>query len=251
MKTEYKKQLKTLAILVSVLAVAAAINVFMPIPSQLAALQQELPASKPVLALANFGIILTVYGLLGLLGYYLSRKLNWPGVFDKKETWKKLFLRPFYIGSLLGIVLIVGDKIFSKFHSLGAFPHPVFPFSILASLSAGIGEEVLFRLFLLSLWAFILGLFFKKLDKQNVVSWMAIIIAALGFGAGHLPSFMLVYGFSSFVQIPAIIIVEILLLNGIVGIVAGKEFIKYGLVAAIGIHFWTDIIWHVIGGPFT
>jgi hypothetical protein len=26
------------------------------------------------------------------------------------------------------------------------------------------------------------------------------------------------------------------------------EGIKYGFLAAVGIHFWTDVIWHVIWG---
>jgi len=251
MKTENKKQLKILAILVIVLAIISAVNIFAPIPFQFELLQQELPASKPVLALANIGIIIVIYGLLfGLLGYFLSRKLNWPGVFNKKEGWKKLFLKPLYIGIFLGLVLILGDKIFSQFHTLGEFPHPIFPFSISASLGAGIGEEILYRLFLMSLWAFILGFIFKGFNKQNIINWIAIILAALVFGAGHLPSMMLVYGFTSPIQIPIIIIVEIILLNGIVGIVAGREFIKYGLVAAVGIHFWADIVWHVINGLF-
>jgi membrane protease YdiL (CAAX protease family) len=250
MKTEDKKQLKILGILVIVLALISAINVFMPIPSQLEALQQELPASKPILALANFGIILIIYGLLGLFGYKLSRKLNWPGIFSEKASKKELFLKPLYIGLFLGFVLIAGDKIFSQFHSLGEFPHPAFPFSILASLSAGIGEEIIFKLFLVSFWAFILGFFFKKFNKQNTVNWVAIVIAALAFGAGHLPAFMLLYGFTSIAQIPAIFILEVLLLNGIIGVISGREFIKYGLIAAIGIHFWTDVVWHVIYGLF-
>ena len=134
MKQETKKQLKIYSGLVVVLAVISAISVFMPIPSQFEALQQTLPPSKPVFAFANFGLILFVYGLLGLLGYYLSRKLNWPGIFNKKEGWKKLFLRPFYIGLIMGAILIVANKIFAQFNSLGELPHPPFPFSILGSL---------------------------------------------------------------------------------------------------------------------
>jgi hypothetical protein len=59
---------------------------------------------------------------------------------------------------------------------------------------------------------------------------------------------MMMYKISSFSEFPGVFIFEILLLNGIIGVLTGKAFIKYGLVAAIGIHFWTDIIWHVIYG---
>lgn len=250
MKEETKKQLKIYSVLVLVLAITAAISVFAPLPAQFEALQGPLPLSKPLGALVNFGMMLIGYGLIGLLGYYLSRKLGWPGIFNKKENWKKLFLRPLYIGLIAGIALIITQKVFVLFHTLGELPHPLFPFSILGSIAAGIGEELMFRLFLVSFWAFILGFIFKRFSKQNIINWIAIIIAALAFGAGHLPGAMFFYGFTSLSQFPVIFIAEILVLNGIVGVVAGREFIKYGFIAAVGIHFWIDIVWHVIYGLF-
>lgn len=39
------------------------------------------------------------------------------------------------------------------------FPHPELPYSIIASASAGIGEEIMFRSFVLGLWAFLGNLF--------------------------------------------------------------------------------------------
>jgi len=179
MKDETKKQLKVYVILVLVLATAAAISVFFLDSSQFGDIQQpatEIP--KPLAALANFGLMLIGYGLIGLLGYYLSRKLDWPGIFNKKENWKKLFLRPLYIGLIAGIALIVTQKIFVLFYNLGELPHPDFPLSIFASITAGIGEELIFRLFLVSFWAFILNLIFKRFNKQNITNWIAIVIAA-------------------------------------------------------------------------
>jgi hypothetical protein len=38
------------------------------------------------------------------------------------------------------------------------------------------------------------------------------------------------------------------LLNWVISIFAAYYFRKYGFLAAVGIHFWTDIIWHVIWG---
>ncbi len=149
-----------------------------------------------------------------------------------------------------GVALIVGERSFLPFHDLGCFPHPPFPFSVVASLGAGIGEELLFRLFFLSFWAFILGCILKRILSQGIISWMAIAIAAVAFGAMHLPNVMYLYGFKSLGELPPAVIVELLVLNGIVGVIAGVEFIKYGLIAAIGIHFWADIVWHVIYGLF-
>jgi len=41
---------------------------------------------------------------------------------------------------------------------------------------------------------------------------------------------------------------EIFLLNGVLSLFAAHYFRQYGFLAAVGIHFWTDIIWHVIWG---
>ena len=41
-------------------------------------------------------------------------------------------------------------------------------------------------------------------------------------------------------------LVELFLLNSIVSLIAGERYMRDGLVAAIGVHFWVDIIWHVI-----
>jgi hypothetical protein len=41
---------------------------------------------------------------------------------------------------------------------------------------------------------------------------------------------------------------EIILLNGIVSIFAAYYFRKFGFLAPVGIHFWTDVVWHVIWG---
>ena len=90
MKQETKKQLKVYTILVVILAVAAALSVFFLGSIQVGEQEISIEIPKYLGALANFGMMLIDYGLIGLLGYYLSRKLGWPGIFNKKESWKKL-----------------------------------------------------------------------------------------------------------------------------------------------------------------
>ena len=41
---------------------------------------------------------------------------------------------------------------------------------------------------------------------------------------------------------------ELIVLNGILGLLAGESFARDGLVAAAGVHFWADVVWHVIFG---
>ena len=55
-------------------------------------------------------------------------------------------------------------------------------------------------------------------------------------------------GATSLNELNPVLVLEIFLLNGIIGIVAGWRYMKDGLVAAAGVHFWTDVVFHVIWG---
>ena len=48
--------------------------------------------------------------------------------------------------------------------------------------------------------------------------------------------------------LPAMMLAELIVLNGILGLLAGESFARDGLVAAAGVHFWADVVWHVIFG---
>jgi len=68
----------------------------------------------------------------------------------------------------------------------------------------------------------------------------------LAFSAGHLPAAMIILGVSTPGAIPVPILLELFALNGLMGLVAGERYMRQGLVAAIGVHFWADIVWHVL-----
>lgn len=207
-------------------------------------------ASMPgwLLGLANAGIIIVLYGLLGLAGFWFARKLGLPGIFREQAGWRAWLVVPMVLGAVLGIVLLISDCLFAAAGppDWTGFPHPTFPMSLFASGAAGIGEEIIYRLFVMGLWAFLLNLILKRSGRTTLALWIANVIAALAFGAGHLPGAMMLLDVANPAEIPTFLIAEIFLLNGIVGLVAGERFIKDGLVAAVGVHFWTDIVWHVL-----
>ncbi len=232
--------------LIITLAILAAINVFLPQGAFLPT--QTLPASKPVLALANAAIMLILYGGLGFLGLKLSSKLGFADIWDLKVSNKQRFLIPALIGVGIGIFFILVDVIFSKFHTLGPIPHPPFPTSLVASATAGIGEEVIFRLFFISFWVWFISYVILKNRWQNKVFWVVTFFSALAFAIGHFPSVMILFGFNTIQEIPFVLISEIILLNGVISFFAAYYFRKYGFLAAVGIHFCTDIIWHAIWG---
>lgn len=204
------------------------------------------------LALANAGIILVFYSTVGLIGLWLAKKIDLPGIFRPGATYRQWFVRPLIVGAIGGVLLVIIDLLVTRYSDFGGFPHPSFPGSILASLTAGIGEEILFRLFFMSLWAVLLSWLFGKLfrarDTRSWVLGIANIIAALAFAAGHLSSAMYLFDVTSPMDLPAQVVLLIFALNGLIGILAGWLFITEGLVAAVGVHFWVDIVWHVIYG---
>lgn len=234
--------------LVILLAILGGIYVFLPQSSFLQT--QELPASKPVLALINAATMLILYGGLGFLGLKLSQKLDFANVWDKSVSNKQRFLIPALIGIGLGLLFILIDSFFSQFHSFGSLPHPPFPTSLVASAVAGIGEEIIFRLFFISFWVWLISYVILKKKYQNLIFWIVAVFSAFAFAAGHVPSVMMLYDLTTFSEIPNVLLFEIILLNGILSLFSAYFFRKYGFFAPVSIHFWADIIWHVIWGLF-
>lgn len=226
------------------LAILAALNVFLPQGSFVP--MQELPASKPVIAIVNSLIILIIYGGLGYLGLRLSRKLEYADIWDPEVSNKQRFLFPGIIGIFLGVFFIAVDSIFSSFLSIDKLPHPPFPTSLVASAVAGIGEEVIFRLFFISFWVWLISYVLLKKKYQNLIFWIVTVLSAFAFAAGHLPSIMMLYDVTDPGVLPAPLLSEIIILNGILSVFAAWGMRKYGFLAAVGMHFWADIVWHVI-----
>ena len=208
----------------------------------------NMSVSDSTLGLANAGIVLVLYGILGLIGYWFAHKLGLPGIFSQEGNWSRWFFIPLLLGLICGILLVIGDLFFAPINDFGRFPHPPFPVSILASLSAGIGEEIVFRGFVFGFWGLLLNWLLRRFNGRTAALWIANLVAALAFGAGHLGSLLFITGASSPAELSPVLLVEMFLLNGIIGLVAGDRYMKDGLVAAAGVHFWTDVVFHVLWG---
>lgn len=248
---KHRKQLTVFGILlgVDVLSIFITYTFFMDQIAATAGIPMpEMPVSNTMLGMANAGIILIVYGLLGLAGYWFAVKLGLPGIFSEDGNWRRWFFIPLLLGLVSGVFVILLDILFAPINGFGPMVHPQFPVSILASISAGIGEEIIFRGFVFGLWAFILNWLFKRFNGRTAALWIANVIATLAFAAGHLGTVLLLTGASSLSEVNPVLLAEIFLLNGVIGLVAGERYMKDGLVAAVGVHFWTDIVFHVLYG---
>lgn len=235
--------------LVIALAVLAAANVFLPQGSFLPSLpQQELPVSKPVLAIATAAIVLVLYGGLGYLGLRLSPRLGFADLWDSSVSNRQRFLIPAVVGAGLGVFFIITDTAFRQVTSSGPLPHPPFPTSLVASATAGIGEEIIFRLFFVPFGVWLISHVVLRRRWRNQLFWAVSVLSALAFAAAHIPSMMILLEFEAISDIPAGLMAEIVLLNGVLSLFAAYYLRKYGFLAPVGIHFWTDIVWHVIWG---
>ena len=248
-KTETQKQLSVLSLFLAIYALLVFLTytLFRSAVAEMAG--GALPtagADDWVFALASVALVVVLYGLVGLAGFWFARKLGLPGIFRVGAGWNELFWLPLIIGVIVGLLLILGDRLFVWAGDLPALPHPPFPFAIVASASAAIGEEIMFRGFVMGLWAFLLNLVLRRWHMTSVALWAANIIAALAFAASHLPTVMVLYGATSPAELPNLLVAEIFVLNTVVSLAAGWRYMTSGLVAAIGIHFWADIVWHVL-----
>ena len=239
----------TFLILLVILAICAGLNSILPqgdIAPQIP--QSQIP--KWLISLVSAGGTLLIYGILGFIGMILWRKIGFPDIWDERVTNKQRFLIPAIVGALIGVVLIILDLVFSPINGVGQIIHPPFPTSIVASLSAGIGEEMLFRLFFISFWTWLIGKVILRGRGLSIVYWVVAILSAIAHGASHTPTAMILFGVNSPALLPPLLLAEIILMNGILSIFAAYYFKKFGLFAPIGIHFWADIVWHTIWGIF-
>jgi Type II CAAX prenyl endopeptidase Rce1-like len=116
---------------------------------------------------------------------------------------------------------------------------------LLAAPYGGIVEECVCRLFLVSLIAWLLA---KGLRHGRVrllptpwVFWMAIVVASLLFGIGHLPAVARLW------PLTTVVVLRTVVLNAVGGFLFGWLFWRWGFEYAVIAHFSCDIILHGFG----
>ena len=188
---------------------------------------------------AGYGIV------LGIIGIWLGKKIGlWK---DETHFEKKTLLITLAIAVIGGLALILPDLLFfgkyneAIMNSYAAKPTVVY--IVGAILYGGVIEEVMLRLFWMSVIAFILWkLFARKAEKPTLAILVASnIIAALLFAAGHLPANFMMFGNSP------LILFRCSLLNGAFGLLFGylyrKHGLRYSMLAHAGCHIVSKLIW--------
>ena len=127
-------------------------------------------------------------------------------------------------------------EVAAGYASAGRFDPVVWIASI---LYGGVIEEVMIRLFIMSLIALIIWkLCFKGAKEMPArAAVVANVFAALLFAAGHLPATA-----ASFGRITPMILARCFLLNGAAGLVFGRLYRKYGIQYAMAAHALAHVV---------
>ena len=199
--------------------------------------------------------VLIVVGAVQTVGYALFCGFFGYILADKIGLWKPIkFEKRRLIVTL--VISVVGGIVFSLDHWVFGSMIDSIQTANAASLTVsgviasilygGIIEEVMLRLFFMSLIAFaIWKLCFKKYDRENIptsVFVIANIVAALLFAAGHLPATVSIFG-----ALTPLILFRCFLLNGGFGLIFGWLYRKHGIIYAMMghalFHIVSKLIW--------
>ena len=179
--------------------------------------------------------------VLGLIGKFLSKKI---GLWRKLEFSKKAVTTIILVTILGGIIFIMADHlIFNHFSDIIKNSYetkPTIEYIIASILYGGVVEEVMLRLFFMSLVAVIICKVTKR-EINDKILILANVTAAILFAAGHLPATAMMIG------ITPMIVVRCFLLNGGFGLLFGRLYKKHGIhcamVAHMGVHIVSKLIW--------
>lgn len=186
------------------------------------------------------------YGaLLGAAGIWLGKQTGlWR---DETKLSQKPLLITLAFSLVGGLALILPDLFFfGKYNEVimnSYAAKPSIPYIIGSVLYGGVIEEVMLRLFWMSLVAFILWKLFAKNEEKPTVTILVVsnLIAAILFAAGHLPATLMMIGSSPMV------LIRCFLLNGGFGLLFGylyrKHGLRYAMLAHGGCHIISKLIW--------
>jgi membrane protease YdiL (CAAX protease family) len=202
------------------------------------------------LALLQNGILLGVTILVGLV---LSERLGLGMPLIRAwTTGTRASIAPVVVPALLpgaavGATLVAIEAFVFLRHlppaMHGLLEIPLWKRLLAGVLYGGITEELIMRLFLVSLVAWLCGRWWRTPGGLPTPGafWAAIVVVAVLFGLGHLPAT------SAVTPLTTMLVLRALVLNGIAGIVFGYLYWKHGLEAAMIGHMGAHLVMQIPG----
>ena len=213
------------------------------------------PMPLPVLVIAQTAQTCLLLLLVSWLGLRLGQFIGLDSPFARALVYgltppsvsRRVLMIASLTGTVGGLVILLLDRLFQPFmppttQSIGG--NIELWKRLLASFYGGITEELLLRLFLMTLIAWIIWKTAFKGQRPPTagVFWIAIVVAALLFGVGHLPAAAGIW------PLTPLVIIRTIALNALAGLAFGFIYWRWGLEYAMVAHFCADIALHGIGG---
>ena len=234
-----------------ILFIASIITSMLVIPYSLALVSKTITIS-PVILLVTAAQNMVLFAAAVFFGLFFSQRVGMglpllQNIVEGKKQTKELksIITPSVCwGAFAGILIVLLSIPFNKLIpelQLLESAVPVWK-AFLASFYGGIAEEILLRLFLVSLFVWITCKIKKTKDGQPTAFgiWFSIFAAAVIFGLGHLPAT------AQITPLTGVVVLRAIVLNGAGGIIFGWLYWKKGLESAIIAHFSADIVLHII-----
>jgi hypothetical protein len=187
--------------------------------------------------------------LMILLGLGLGRSLGlvWPPLdgWDSGTERGRRFRGALVLATALGVgaaalIWALGYGMEGSLTSKVPIKLPSWWACLLASVGAGIREEVWLRLGVMTLFVWIGTKLARQPAPGSVIIWSANLLACMLFGAIHLPQAFAFFGAS------LALVAFVLVGNGLPGLIFGWLYWRKGLVAAMACHAVVDIVTKVI-----
>jgi hypothetical protein len=235
---------------------AGTLGVMAVIPYQftlLGGLPEEMPIPFPVLLLLAILQNMVLFALAIGVGLPCAHKIGlgapilegWLRGERVGDRGRAMLLPSIFLGFGAGATIILLEMAIFAPYLPAAFQGVVQPSpwqGFLASFYGGIDEEILLRLFMVSLLAWLISRVWRDRESKPTAGgmWLVIIATSVLFGLGHLPTT------AQLTTLTPLIITRAILLNGVAGLAFGYLYWKRGLESAMLAHFSADILLHVI-----
>jgi len=246
-KNRLNKALIFTLCLLPISAVAAYFSILYQLDMFDAAMLAEITAQmgSTTVLIAVYIIQIVVYVFVcAFVGYLLADRL---GLMQPVRLEKGKLLRTVIVSFIFGVLFALDYWTFGLWiPGIQESTSATLEWKVIAAsvLYGGIVEEVMLRLFMMSLIAWILWkVFFRQRQTAPAgVLVAANVIAAILFAAGHLPATQLAFG-----ALTPLILVRCFLLNGGFGLIFGRLYRKYGIQYAMIshalLHIVSKLIW--------
>ena len=218
--------------------------------------QHPLPFPLPIVLALQFAQSIVLFGLAVGIGLLVAPKIGLGAPVIEAWLYKqaipaasKMFVTATIAGAAVGAVMVglarfVFPSIVPRLPG-GSEAAIEWWKRFLACFYGAFNEEILMRLFVLSLLLWLFARVWRNPEGQpsRGAFWATNFVVAILFGLGHMPAAI------HFMPVNVMTVLYILSLNGTGSLLFGYLYWRRGLESAMVAHFSCDIVLHVIVPP--